>query len=371
MPHNNPKHIVIDARSRPSSTGRYVDRLIEHLQEIDDDNRYTILVRPSDTWQPKASNFQRVDTDYEQFSLNPLDQLRFARQLRSLKPDLVHFAMTQQPLLYTGTIVTTTHDLTMLTYTRASRFPSWIHAINTLLYKFLFWWSHKKSSTIIVPSQYVADALGSYQPFTRSKTVVTHEASEPPLPVKSQPLNGVTKPFIFHVGSPFPHKNIDHLIRAFDKLKITHPDLQLVLPGKIVGVFAEQLETWRQASSYRSDIIVPGFISDPQLKWLYENATCYVLPSLSEGFGLPGLEAMAHGCPLASSNATCLPEIYGDAAEYFDPTSVDDMTRAVTTLLDSADRRTALKTAGYRQIDNYSWEKMAKETLLIYNKHIA
>src|SRR5690348_392876 len=93
-----PKHIVIDARIRRSTTGRYTDRLVEHLQKLDDFHRYTILVQPDDPWKPTAKNFTALPCPYPQFSFNPLHEIGFARQLYGLKPDLVHFTMTQQPL---------------------------------------------------------------------------------------------------------------------------------------------------------------------------------------------------------------------------------------------------------------------------------
>lgn len=76
-----------------------------------------------------------------------------------------------------------------------------------------------------------------------------------------------------------------------------------------------------------------GFISDEQLRWMYENTAVYCFPSLSEGFGLPGLEAMLHGAPVASSTATCLPETHGDAAHYFDPFSVEDIAKSIDDIL--------------------------------------
>ena len=111
---------------------------------------------------------------------------------------------------------------------------------------------------------------------------------------------------------------------------------------------------------------MPGFIEDSELKWLYQNAACYVLPSLSEGFGLPGLEAMAHGTPLASSNATCLPEVYGDAALYFDPLDIHSIAVVVNQILTDSKIANKLRTSGHKQVSLYSWEKMAKQTFSVY-----
>ncbi len=362
-----PKHIVIDARNRRSSTGRYTEKLIENLQKIDKENKYTILVEAGDIWKPKSQNFRTRTANFQQFSFNPLDQLRFTRLLYSLKPDLVHFTMTQQPMFYFGNIVTTTHDLTMFKYTRPSRFPAWLHEVGMVLYRFLFWWGHRKSKKIIVPSKFVAKDLGKYQPFTKNKIVVTYEAADPPIKAKPMAVKGVRKPFILHIGAPFPHKNLDRLIKAFDEVKKTQPHLQLVLPGKMKDQFKEDMIKWLRASPNNTDIVTPGYVNSTELKWLYGNAELYILPSLSEGFGLPGLEAMSHNCPVIASDNTSLPEIYGKAALYFDPFEVQEIAVEIEKVLTSSKLRKNLVQAGHIQLQKYSWETMAKQTLEVYS----
>lgn len=362
------KHIVIDARNRRSSTGRYTDRLLENLAIIDKTNRYTVLVEPGDDWKPRSINFRTEACPIDQFSFSPMDQLKFAHQLRELQPDLVHFTMTQQPVFYFGNIITTTHDLTMLKYTRPSRFPAWLHKIGIELYKFLFWEAHKKSKKIIVPSHFVADDLAKYQPSTKGKIVVIHEASDPPSKLKPMAVAKVSEPFLLHVGSAFPHKNLDKLILAFDEVKKTRPDLKLVLAGKFKDQFNADLRSWIENSPNKADIITPGFVNEPELKWLYENAEMYVLPSLSEGFGLPGLEAMAHDCPVVASDNTCLPEIFGDGAEYFDPNNIQQMATVIEKILISKSVRDSLIKRGKDQANKYSWRETAKQTLNVYAK---
>lgn len=359
------KHIVVDARIRRSSTGRYADRLIEHLQEVDKQNRYTILVEPDDPWEPTSPNFSVKPCRYAQFSFNPLDQLGFALQLKRLKPDLVHFTMTQQPIFYFGNIVTTTHDLTMLEYARAGRLPQWMHQLRMALYKFLMWWSHKKSKKIIVPSDYVRADVAKYHPFAADRLVVTLEASEPPMAVRAEKPSKAKEPYLLYVGRAFPHKNLETLVKAFEKLLASQPELFLILAGKKEHYY-EQLEEFASKSPARSNIIFTGFVSDAELKWLYENAVAYTFPSLSEGFGLPGLEAMAHGCPVVSSNATCLPEVYQDAAIYFDPTDPADIAEKIQFLLDNEAAAKDLVARGKKLLPKYSWRKMAEETQTVY-----
>jgi glycosyltransferase involved in cell wall biosynthesis len=361
------KHIVIDARNRRSSTGRYTNQLVEHLQALDRVNRYTVLVQPDDAWSLSGENFTTVTCRFKQFSFNPLDQITFSWQLYRLKPDLVHFTMTQQPMFYFGRVITTTHDLTMFEYARAGRLPGWIHAIRMVAYRFLVWWSHRKSKRIIVPTNYVAEDVAKFHPFTKDKLVVTYEASEHLSKTAAEPLPGARKPFIFHTGSTFPHKNVQRLVEAFALAKKQVPDLHLVLSGKKEYYF-DQLEEWAKSSPVYDSILFPGFVTDAQMGWLFQNTECYVLPSLSEGFGIPGLEAMAQGAPLVSSNATCLPEVYGNAAVYFDPLDIDNMAAKIVQVVGNKQLQKELVEKGKKQVKKYSWSKMAKETLAVYTE---
>ncbi|MBA3758274.1 glycosyltransferase family 4 protein [Candidatus Saccharibacteria bacterium] len=346
-----------------------MDRLLEHLQVVDTKNRYTVLVRPNDDWQPTAGNFKTLICDYKQFSFNLLDQLTFARYLKNLEPDLVHFGMTpQEPVFFQGARVTTTHDLTMLWFARAGRLPEWLHKLRMVGYRWLLQASLKKASRVIVPTEFVKQDVSKYEPSTATKITVTLEASEPPLAIdaKRPEIVNLDK-FILYVGSAFPHKNLETLIKSFEILHTSQPELKLILAGKR-ELYYQQIEKLAELSPARANIVFTGFVSDAELKWLYENAQAYVFPSLSEGFGLPGLEAMVHGCPVVSSNATCLPEVYGDAAVYFGPNNSQDMADKIASVLSDEKLRQSLIQKGYVQAKKYSWRRMAEQTLEVYQE---
>lgn len=370
-----PKHIVIDARIRRASTGRPIDRLLEYLPLLDTANRYTILLEPGDEWKAPNRKFKTAVCKYRQFSFNPLQQVAYAWQLYKLKADVVHFTMTgQQPLFYFGKQVTFTHDLTMLKYARAGRLPKWLHRIRMLGYRLLLWQSHKKAAKIIVPTEYVRDAVAKYHLFTNRKLVVTLEASEPPLPGKAlEPTFAndsqlTAHSFILYVGSSFPHKNLYRLIQTFEILKEQHTDLKLLLVGK-KEYHSKQLQKWAKKRRYAEDVIFTGFVPDEELKWLYTHAKAYIFPSLSEGFGLPPLEAMVHGCPVVSSNATCLPEVSGEAAVYFDPEDITDMAEKINQVLAFTPKaREDLIDKGKKQAARFSWRRMAEQTLAVYRE---
>jgi len=361
------KHIVIDARIRRASTGRGIARLLEHLQDIDSEHRYTIILEKGDDWTPKAKNFSVVYTRFPNFSFNLLNQLLYSWQLYKLKADLVYFTLTpQQPLLYFGPQVTLTHDLSMLKFVRAGRLPLWLHKVRMRGYRLLLWSAHRRAKRVIVPTEYVADAVNKYHLFTNRKTTVALEASEPPLPGKALAPADMPHDFILYVGSAFPHKNLERLISTFSLLKEQHPDLKLVLVGKR-ELHSKQLERWSKKIDHHEDIIFTGFVPDEELKWYYENARAYTFPSLSEGFGLPSLEAMAHGCPVVSSNATCLPEVCGDAAHYFDPEDIHEMAQKIDEVISNEALRKKLIEKGYENIKRFSWRKFAQTNLAVFN----
>ena len=357
--------IVIDARELRTSTGRYIERLLHYLQRIDTGNDYVVLLKPKDVdgWEPSNHRFKAVACPYEEFSF--AEQIGFKRQIEKLKPDLVHFGMTQQPISYKGAVVTTIHDLTTLRFDNPAK--------NKLVFKFkqgVYAYVTKrvaeKSTLLITGTQFVKDDVVQYTGVDPNKITVTHESADTIEAPAEQIESLAGKKFLMYVGRPTPHKNLERLIEAFVKLKAQHQDLKLVLAGK-------KDDNYRRIEAEASEkniqnVIFTDFVSDGQLRWLYENCEAYVFPSLSEGFGLPGLEAMLLNAPVVSSNATCLPEVYGDAAHYFDPLSVESMTDAINEVLTNKELRQDLIAKGEVQAAKYSWRRMAEQTLSVYFK---
>lgn len=355
-------HIVIDARSIFTTTGRYTRKLLEHLAPLPDDNTYTVVL-PHDhagRWMPPASRFGVATTRTPFFSL--AEQFRFAAELRSLKPDLVHFTMQQQPLWLGAPRVTTFHDLTLLKM--RNRKKSWIMSgIKRAIGALVFFAAARRGRLNIVPSVYSGDDLKRFARLSDDKIVLTYEAADPILE-DPEPLKLPFNRFVLFVGNQVPNKNLDRLMDAMKRVRKTDPSLGLIVAGRIDGDGELILRSRHDISDYCH---FTGYVSDGQLRWLYENARVYAFPSLFEGFGLPGLEAMRHDCPLISSSATCLPEVYGDAAYYFDPRSVDMIEQAILRVVNDEGYRANLIERGRRRVEEYSWTRMAEQTLAAYN----
>jgi glycosyltransferase involved in cell wall biosynthesis len=359
------KHIVIDARELRTSSGRYVERLLHYLQSIDNDHRYSILLKPEDmdVWSESNTLFKKVSCPHKEFTFD--EQIGFRKQIVSLKPDLIHFPFPQQPILYSGNTITTIHDLTTLRFKNPDKNPI-IFRIKQKIYAYVIKRAVQKASEVITVSQFVKDDLVGFIGISPGKIAVTYEAADTITEAAEAMPDLVNKQFIMYIGRPTPHKNLKRLIDAFVLLKAQYPDLILVLAGK---KDANYLRIEEQAQKRDvTNVLFTDFVSEGQLRWLYENCAAYVFPSLSEGFGLPGLEAMIHGAPVVSSNATCFPEIYSDAAHYFDPFDTHAMADAINDVLTSKNLRAELIQKGKDQAAKYSWQRTAEETLQVYNK---
>ncbi|MBB1555122.1 glycosyltransferase family 4 protein [Candidatus Saccharibacteria bacterium] len=356
-------HIAIDARIISSSTGRYVERLLHYLEQLDRTNRYTILVRAKDKqfYRPTNPNFHIVVADYADYSF--AEQLGFKKQLDELGADLVHFCMPQQPILYRGLHVTTIHDLTLLKTYNSDK--NWLaFHLKQLVGRGVFRWVSHSSQAIIVPSKYTEQDLLSFTKAARGKTYLTYEAADALALNELKPYPEPLGDFILYVGQQSDYKNIRRLGDAHQQLLTHRPELKLVLVGR-KNAATQRNEAYFQKQGYRN-IIFTDFVEDAVRDWLYANCRAYVFPSLMEGFGLPGLEAMQYGAPLVSSNATCLPEVYSDAAHYFDPYDTNDIARAITDVLDDDMLCDTLVQNSQRVLARYSWEKTARETLAVY-----
>ena len=355
-------HIAIDARIINSSTGTYVERLVYYLQKIDKKNRYTILVPSKDLtfFTPSAKNFSVMAADFKNYSF--AEQTAFKKFLDDLNADLVHFCMPQQPVLYKGKHVTTVHDLNLLQTYNSDK--NWVifHA-KQLVGRYVFKKIGQTSAHIITPTQYVKDAYVKFAKIPASKVTVTLESADI-FKDKIKPYKHPFKKFLLYVGQQSDYKNIKRLGDAHQLLLKQYPDLGLILVGKKTKAHLKNEEYFIQ-KEYKN-ILFTGFVDDDQRDWLFANCAVYVFPSLMEGFGLPALEAMGYGAPVASSNATCLPEVCGDAAHYFDPKSPYDMARAIDDILSNKALRDDLIEKGSKQIKKYSWQRMAKQTHKIY-----
>jgi len=350
--------IVIDARRLRETTGRYTRELLNNLQKIDQTNDYHVIIHTKDQnhWKPTAKNFTLHVVSWDHYTFG--EQINLHLFLRKLKPDLVHFTMPQQPLFYWKPKVTSIHDLTLVKYTNPLK-NRYVYAVKKNIFKVLLKIVAKTSLINFTLAEFTRSEIVGYANVPASKIVIAHPAADAMATKTNTYTQAADKQFVMYVGNTFPYKNISRLIEAHQLLLADHPDLYLFVVGKI-DKNVEVLQKWVAENKYRQ-VHFTGFVSDEELAWLYKHAKAYVFPSLSEGFGMPGLEAMQFDLPVVSSDATCLPEIYGEAAHYFDPEDVNEMAVSINEVLTDDKLRQKLIASGRRQRTLYSWEEMTKK----------
>lgn len=183
----------------------------------------------------------------------------------------------------------------------------------------------------------------------------------------------VTYPFLLYAGRVSPHKNVVRMIEAFSALKTAlernqiYPDLKLIIIGDDLSGNPDLRRTVVR-SGVQNDVRFLGFIPIEVLRIFYDEAKIFVFPSLYEGFGLPPLEAMAHGTPVVTSNVSSLPEVVGNAAVLVNPENVFEIMRALHRVLTDQALRDRLKERGYQQTAKFSWETSVRRILDTYHQ---
>jgi glycosyltransferase involved in cell wall biosynthesis len=173
-------------------------------------------------------------------------------------------------------------------------------------------------------------------------------------------------PIVLSVAAALRHKNLARLVEGF-ATAAEGQDASLVIVGH-AGLDTERLRWHAQAFGIGARVHFTGWIDDPELEGLYRCASAFVYPSLMEGFGMPVLEAMYRGVPVACSNRSAMPEVAGGAAELFDPYDSNAIAAAITRLLTEPARREELVTRGRERWKAFSWERAAAETLDVYER---
>jgi len=183
----------------------------------------------------------------------------------------------------------------------------------------------------------------------------------------------VTYPFLLYAGRISPHKNVVRMIEAFSALKTelekdqAYPDLKLIIIGDDVSGNPDLRRTVIR-SGVQHDVRFLGFVPIEVLRTFYDQAKVFVFPSLYEGFGLPPLEAMAHGTPVVTSNVSSLPEVVGNAAVLVHPENVFEIMRALYRVLMDQPLREKMKERSYRQVTKFSWEKSVRRIMDVYQE---
>jgi glycosyltransferase involved in cell wall biosynthesis len=362
--------VVIDARWLRTGIGRYTFMLLKDLKPRLPNTRLTCVTMPAHAAALAPHCDRVIEMNCGIYSLTEQFLLPFTARGAAVfcAP---HYNI---PVLRRGPIVTTIHDLTHLL------FPAYRGTLRARVYAdTMLRIASSRAWRIVAPSRYTRDSLVEYLGADPAKiSVIPCGISENfrPQP-KEQAVElvgkryGITAPYILFVGSAAPHKNLATLLKGYRLLSAKRraaADLVLVLPRNSAAKWHDR--------ELQQLIATPGVhclysVSDGSLASLYSAAGMTVMPSFEEGFGLPVIESMACGTPVACSRAASLPEIAGDGAIYFDPYSVEELVWAIDKLMNSEGLQRSLREKGLQRAAAYGGNRAANAYAAILSSVVA
>lgn len=371
--------------------GRFTRELLEALVRLDSTNEYVFFVDNETAYENKLP--ESVRTVVAQTNVSPskaaaaggnrslADIWSMTRAVMRHPVDIFFFPTMYSyfPILNRIKVVVTLHDLIADNYPQLTFPDSKSRLFWRLKQRVAIW----QASVVATVSDYSRTEIMRHFGLPRTRLRVISEAA--------QPIFGVKQPghdrdvvlqrygfeaddrFLLYVGGISPHKNLAKLVEAFYEIRKQAPcKVKLALVGDYKDdPFLSAYPSLRVQIAelgLEDSVVFTGFVPDDDLVHLYNAATLLVLPSLDEGFGLPAVEAMSCGTPVAASDCGSLPEVLGEAGAYFNPSSVEDIASVVGSLVADHDRRRELGELGIRRSRLFRWERAAEETLSIFNE---
>lgn len=371
--------IAIDIRRMTEfGVGTYIRNVVRTLGRVDHENPYFLIGPPAKSQEigPLPPNFKTIPLLAPERSFQGYREFRHA--LKGLDCDLVHIPnLFSVPRALPCPYVMTVHD--MLEHMSRRRGDSgFMRSVYFQLTKRVL----AGAARIFAVSNFTRTEIEKLFDIPLNHIEVVYNAiDERFLHGHATPADRaliaqryqVTYPFLLYAGRISPHKNVVRMIEAFSALKTElekdncYPDLKLIIIGDDLSGNPDLRRTVVR-SGVQNDVRFLGFVPIEVLRIFYDEAKVFVFPSLYEGFGLPPLEAMAHGTPVVTSNVSSLPEVVANAAVLVNPENVFDIMRALHRVLTDKTLRDRMKERGYQQAMRFSWEISVRRVLEVYRQ---
>jgi len=358
--------------------GTYIRNVVRSLGRLDRETTYFLIGSPAKVKEigPLPPNFHAIPLAEPERSLK--SYLEFRATVKRLECDLVHIPnLFSIPRALPCPYVMTVHD--MLEHLSRARLQT---GVRGLLHLQLTRRVLRGAARIFAVSNFTKAEIEKVFGIPPGRIEVVYNA------IDERFLHGhasaaerqliaeryqVTYPFLLYAGRISPQKNVVRMIEAFSALKTElekdqmFPDLKLIIIGDDLSGSPDLRRTVVR-SGVQNDVRFLGFVPIEVLRTFYDQAKIFVFPSLYEGFGLPPLEAMAHGTPVVTSNVSSLPEVVGNAAVLVHPENVFEIMRALHRVLLDQPLREKMKERSYRQAAKFSWEKSVRRLMESYQE---
>jgi len=354
-------------QSTKSGVDWYTHRVIQEMLDLLAPDEQICLFSNRETgFESEAAVRPNVSVFRSSFTYQePWRQFVLPLLLRQHRIDVCFFTNFVLSVAASCPMVLTIHDLSFRLFPRT-------HSLRNVIWaRSLVPVSTRRSSHIIAVSNNTKLDLVRVMNVPSNKVTVVHEGAPDefnPKPTaddeEAMAHYGLIKPYVLFVGTLEPRKNLNFLIRSFDQVAKTRPDVHLVLSGRR-GWMAQAIFDELERRDLLGRVHITGYVRERYLPALYRQASAFVYPSLYEGFGLPPLEAMSSGTPVIVSRSSSLPEVVGDAGLYVNPLDTAELAKAMESILSDPELAASLREKGLHRATQFSWKKAAQQTLEI------
>lgn len=354
-----------------TGVGYYTEHLLQHLaREVEQTGDEIVVVsnQPVDTQQPLPPHVRVHDGHRFPVRIGWM-QMRAARALDAVRPDVAHFTNGMIPAGSPVSTIVTVHDMSLRLYPHCHPWR------RRLLNRPLMHVAIRRAEGIVTVSHSARRDLLRFHGVAPERVSVVHEAASPafhPLTDRGtlervRAKYGLPPRFVLYVGTIEPRKNLVRLVEAFAEARAQGMPHHLVCVGPY-GWSSRDLSGHIERLGIADVVHFTGYAAFEDLPAIYNLGEFFVFPSLYEGFGLPVVEAMACGVPVITSNTSSLGEIAGDAAETIDPASTDALAEAIVRLGTDPELRIELVRRGFARSRSFSWAQTAKNMLAVYHR---
>jgi len=372
-----PKRVTIDARylrTKHSGIGRYTEQFITHILKLDPELQLHLITHPESP-APFGEAHPRITYTVFNAPANSIStRASLAKIVHRTNPDLYHSPFNFLPANLQVPSIFTLHDIMWLIHPEYCTSSRARRLVQGTFYQHVLSHSLHEASQVMTVSHYSKKDIETHYPHTKGRVHVSYNGLDPyfhPMaPHKTwETISHLVPPrrkFVLVVGQGSPYKNHIGALEGFLEAFADDPQIYLVMVRRFSRGTAPRLKQLLRSKALNSRLITLDYVSVEELRALYNAASCFLFPSIYEGFGIPPLEAMACGTPVVASNIGAPAEVCGEAAELVDPYDYKSIAHGLKQVIYNPSQRDLRIQLGLEHVKKFTWEQCASQVLNAY-----
>ncbi len=347
---------------------------IREIQKIDKNNQYYVIVAPGeDKCLEETENFKIIEINSFGGYFG-WEQIALAKEIKKIKPDILHCTSNTAPLFGSSKLIITLHDIIFLEKL-TSKNKSIYQKLGRIYRRFVVPRIIPKAKKIITVSEFERDRIKDFLKLDSNKIISIYNGYSKHFQIKNNPKEVFRKyintdNYLFFLGNTDPKKNTERTILAYADY-ISRAENGKIYSLLIADLKEEYVDTILERNNIqhiKQYLVCPDYIPNVDLPYIYSGARAFLYTSLRESFGIPILESMACGCPIITSNTSAIPEIAGKGAILINPLNIEEISTMIERLIGDENFRAKQINYGLERVKLFSWANTARELINVYHQ---